>query len=431
MKNVIKRICAGLLCGVLGVSATACDFFGNEGNGNNSNNNNNAQLKEQIYKDGVHVYDYSATDKYVVQNSQSDYKIVISGDADSSEILARDELAMFFAEATGVNLPVVTDAQITYNKDNKVICLGKNDYYKAALEENANLSTEGKNLEHDGFMIETVGNGIYIFGDYSEAAIFGVYRYLAIEFNYDCYSNIAYNLDTGVENVTLKDFSVLDVPDYTFRSCAYSHITNTTPTEYRMGFGRGEGYSIGANTAHSTFLYLPKETYQSAHSDWYSLDGTQLCYLARGNQEEYEAMLDTWFEIMKEYFKTDDGYFFRIGHADSVTWCNCKACQDSKAKYGADSSSAVLLANRLAERMDEWLKTEEGKPYYRDYRITVLAYGISLAPPAKYNEASGKWEPSAPEMKCHPRVMPWFAPLEINHNYTIFDEENKIYYNYF
>jgi hypothetical protein len=77
--------------------------------------------------------------------------------------------------------------------------------------------------------------------------------------------------------------------------------------------------------------------------------------------------------------------------------------------------------------MDAWLATDEGAPYARDYRITVLAYGPSstLTPPAVYDEASGEWKPSSPDVRCHDRVVPWYAPLEIDYNYTIFEKQNQ------
>jgi hypothetical protein len=104
----------------------------------------NVEMREQIYTDGVHVYTYAETDKFVVQNGESDYKIGLSSNPSEFERLAAEELVLFFEEATGVSLPIVTDKAITYGKSDKVICLGKNDYYKAAYAYAEELSTEGK-----------------------------------------------------------------------------------------------------------------------------------------------------------------------------------------------------------------------------------------------------------------------------------------------
>ena len=178
MKKIFHKICSALLCLTVFFSAAACG--GSNGSSTNSNSgassngsNLSGSLKDSIYTDGVHVYDYTETDKYVVQNGQSDYKIVLSANPSSLEKLAADELVLFFEEATGVTLPVISDGAIAYNQDSKVICLGKNEYYRTAYSLHDDLSTVGKKLEHDGFIIETVGNGIFIFGDNAEASLFG------------------------------------------------------------------------------------------------------------------------------------------------------------------------------------------------------------------------------------------------------------------
>lgn len=433
-----QTIISLFLCFIISLSVLACS----------EKETGSVNMGKPIYTDGVHVFNYEETSDYLVYNSLSDYKIVVAKDADSLTKLAEDELILFFEEATGIILPVVADDQIAYNSSEKVICLGKNEFYNSALQTASNLSTTDKGLEHDGYMIETVGKGIYIFGDYSEGTVFGVYGFLTLEFNFDCYSNIAYKIDREVSTVSLKDYSVIDVPDYTFRASADSHVSNNSPTEWRMGFGKGENYAIGPNSAHTSLIYLPKSSadavnvlgknnYLTTHPKWYSTDGTQLCFYARGDAKEYQDLLNEMFEIAKEYFRTDDGYFFRIGHTDEVTWCTCKACTDSKNIYGADSASVILFANDLAEKIDAWLESDEGKPYARDYRITVLSYGVTLLPPAYYNENKKQWEPylseDAPEGTpyaiCSDRVMPWYAPLEIDYNYSIFDNVNSAFYD--
>lgn len=430
MKKIINKVYSLVLCGSMLFSLMACDDSDSNGGGTNGNS---VTMREQIYTDGVHVYEYTETDKYLLQNGATDYKVVISSNPTAIEKQAYLDLVSFFEEATGVTLTVVLSDSLMYSEGNKVICLGQNAYYDAALENDSALSTEGKNLGLDGFMIETVGNGIFIFGDYDYGALYGVYRYLAIEFDFDYYSGTAYYLDTGVKDVSLKDFSVIDIPDYKFRDCQYSHITYYSPADYRMGFNKGSGFAINSNSAHTAFIYLPKETYQTIHPKWYSTDNTQLCYYARGDEVEYEAMLNQMLEIMKQSFRDDDGYFFRIGHWDSLTWCNCDACTASLAKHGANSASVIIFANKLVKKMDAWLATDEGKPYARDYRVTVLAYGPSstLAPPARYNEATAQWEPTSSDVICHDRVIPWYAPLEIDYNYTIFEKNNQQYLNYF
>jgi len=397
------------------------------------------RVGEKKIFEGVHSVKLSETSKYLVKDGKSDYKIVISSNPDKKILLASNELQDLFYEATSIRLPIVND-NLDYSSENKVICLGKNNYYQKALNGNDFLSTDRNKLEHDGYKINTVGNGIFIYGDYSDGAIYGVYGLLEIEFGFDCFSNTGYVIDKNVKNVTLKNYEVVEVPDYAFRSCYYTHITNNGNTKYRMMFGEGNSFSVRYGKddgAHNNEIYVPFATYndpskpETYHPKWFSDDGTQLCYYAHGDEEEYQSLINTVFEVMKQDFiDNPDGYFFRLGQADTTTWCNCNLCKQSIQKYNANSASLVLFANDLAEKLDAWMLTTEGKPFSRDYRIMFLSYGLSLTAPTKYNTQTKKYE-GIDGIKCHDRVMPWFAPIELNYTQKIDNEINKTFYDSF
>lgn len=400
---------------------------------------NEESVSDNKIFEGTHSVKYSETSEYLVKDGKSDYKIVVSSNPDNKIQIASNELQDLFFEATGIRLPIVND-NLEYSKDNKVICLGKNNYYQKALSSNEALSTENCELEHDGYKINTVGNGIFIYGNYSDGAIFGVYGLLEIEFSFECFSNTGYIIDKNVNEVTLKNYDVVEVPDFMFRSCYYTHITNNGNTKYRMLFGEGNSFSVRYGKddgAHNTELYVPFKEYNDPqkadkyHPDWFSGDGTQLCYYANGNEKEYEALINTVFEVMKQDFiDNPNGYFFRLGQADTTTWCNCSACAASIQKYNANSAGVVFFANDLAEKMDAWLLSAEGKPYFRDYRIMFLSYGLSLSAPTRYNEQTKTYE-GIDGIKCHDKVMPWFAPIELNYTQKIDNDINKTFYDAF
>ncbi|MBQ3493301.1 MAG: DUF4838 domain-containing protein [Clostridia bacterium] len=385
----------------------------------------------QIFDSGVHQLNYTQTSEYVVKNSRSDYVIVVSNNTDNIEKLAVDELNLLFEEATGVNLSVVQDNELTFDEQKKVICLGDNSYYQQALAVSQNLSVKDKDLGHSGYVIETLGNGIYIVGNSTYSTLYGVYGFLEIEFGFDCYSNTGYYIEKNVTTLALKDYSVIDVPDFKFRSCYYTHITQNDPTKYRMKFGEDNDFIIGEagkhNGAHTGFLFLPKEEYFETNREWFSVDGTQLCYTARGDAEDLELMQKAVFESMKELFiKYSDRFYIKFGHADSNTWCNCDACTKAKTDYGTDSAVVILFANKLVKLIDEWMETPEGTPYKRDYKILLLAYGMTLIPPTVKNK-NGEWTAVAPEVICDKKVSPWYAPIEMDYNLSLYAEENKMY----
>ena len=108
MKKIINKVCSTFLTLTVLFSLAACDNAGSNGGGNglgdsNGNSNSssssvsvapsggsNVSMREQIFTDGVHVYDYTETNKYVVENETSDYKIVLSANPSKYETLAAD-----------------------------------------------------------------------------------------------------------------------------------------------------------------------------------------------------------------------------------------------------------------------------------------------------------------------------------------------------
>ena len=177
---------------------------------------------------------------------------------------------------------------------------------------------------------------------------------------------------------------------------------------------------IGIQGVHTIFHFLPKENYPDKLSKWYSSDGTQLCYTARGNAQEYQALKNEFFAIMKEEFmKNTQGYIFNIGQEDKYTWCGCSGCLNVINQYGAESATEIIFCNELAQMMREWMKTDEGKPYARDFKIMFLAYQRSLEAPKKGN------------LKCDPNVMVCFAADNMDYFNDIYAESNKPFHDAF
>jgi hypothetical protein len=389
-----------------------------------------------ISTNGIHNYKVSETNLDMVKNGSSDYKIVIPKDASDILIFAANELQVLFGEATGVTLPIVKDSSITYSIDAKVISLGETALFKAA-----NLKAEKQTLDRNGFMIKTVGENIFISGAYDDGTNFGVYGYLEQEFDFDCLSNTCYYIEQGIDNLKLKNFDVVDVPDLKVRNNGNSFITNSKTTTRRMRYTDREDGStfVGSPSAHTVFTYLPPAIYNNAnenetyHPDWYSSDGMQLCYTAHGNPEERALMLNEAFEKMKaEFIANTIGYYFIFSQEDKFTWCNCETCLASKRTYnGSDAAVALKFCNDLADKMYDWMQTDEGKPYARDFKVLFLAYGPSLVPPSIYNEKAKQYEAIDTETICGEHTAVLFAPAQMDHQKSLYDEANETYYRAF
>ena len=74
--------------------------------------------EEESYKE------QNVTDKYIVQNGQTDYVIVVPENTPSTIKEAASELIYFFKEATNITLEQCTDNGLAYAEENKYISLG-------------------------------------------------------------------------------------------------------------------------------------------------------------------------------------------------------------------------------------------------------------------------------------------------------------------
>lgn len=420
MKKLVISFISIVLCLLLSFSAVAC--------GKNNETNVATNTSTFTYTDGRHQFNYQETSRDLVKGGTSEYSIVIPANPTEQMSYIATELQLLFKEATGINLPIITDDSVTYTAQGKFISLGQNSLLKAVGLDDDVLSL---NLEKQGYIIKTVDNSIFISGNNDFAATYGMYNYLDIEFNFDCFSNNYYYIDKNVTDLKLKEFDVLDVPDIPVRKLTNPFMSEKAQTMYRMRLTPGgRDISVGDSSAHSSFVYLPKETFQVEHPKWYSIDGTQLCWTARGDSAELKLMQETVFNKMKNSLKgNENGFLLSFTQADKVTWCTCQSCMSESIKYnGSNAAVMVKFCNNLAEMIDAWFETEEGAPHKRDYKLYFLAYNKTLAAPVKYNAEADAYE-AIDGLKCHENVSPYVAPIERSFVKSITDKENERFYS--
>ena len=420
MKRIFIKSITLLLVAIFSISAVACSNEESKGKGT---------TKQSVFDGGIHVYDYTETNNYVVENATSQYKIVIKDSSTEKLQFAAEELKNLFLEATNILLPIVSESTVSYSDDAKFICLGLN-----TLSEQAGISIDDKNLGREGFVIETVGKNIYILANEDIGVLWGVYGFLQLEFNFEQFSDNVYTLDKNVSKMKLRDYSVVDVPDIRVRASLGSWLGKTGLRRMRYSLkAEQDDYKLGPVTgAHTWNIHLSEATDYVEHPAWYATTGDQMCYNANGIPEEYEALIQRLVEVIKGYMiKYPDGYIFNLGHGDYFTWCSCEACTTQISQYGGSRlAGGIKLLNEVATRVDAWLETEEGKAYQREYYLMILSYGMTLQPPARYNETTEAWEPIDNSVICHKRVIPQYAPLEIDYQQELYSSVNKQYVDY-
>lgn len=425
----IRKFIALLLAGLTIFSFTACKGEGAKNNSSvessssdisDSSSTDNNELEKE-YVGAEENQDIPSTGQYIIENGKTDYIVVYSQDAGADILSAISELNLFVSEATnGVEFVTTTDENVMYSNTAKYISLGQNKFWQAA-----NIPLE-ENLGKDGLQMVTKGNSVFLFGNTEKAALYAVYDFLYYTLDFDYMYKDVYSLDKNVENVELKQYNLVNIPDIPIRAAGYGWIDSDSTMMNRM---RSVGlYSplLNVNGAmiHNSFRYV--EDYVAGHEGyWIGTCGNQLCYTARGDKEEYEALQNACLESLKTALKADlNASMVGLTQEDHNAWCSCEACKTVTTEYGAKSAILVLFMNDLRAKLDAWFATEEGQPYYRDMDLVFFSYHQTNSAPAHYDETTGQYVANN-GIHCNDGVAVWFAPIEADFTHSLLDEQNE------
>jgi len=404
---------------------------------------------------GTHDFTAPETDKDFIKNGSTEYMIVLPDDASSLLLTARDELTYFFKMATDITLQSTTENNLENYANYQYISIGETDLLK-----NSGLTVDRKALGNDGYNIYT-GNDdtIYLIGGSDYGSVYAVYGFLDINFHFESYYADCYELDTGVRNLKLKDFQVTDIPDFKERGLGYGIYDNdatydVTNFRYRMGMAKDRGDNLmpiherydkssSASTSTNADRYLPYDIYNNQeknpdtyHPDWFSNNCKpgyyQFCFTARGNETEYEAMVE---EIAKKiefsltiYNPQDYGNRYTavsMTTQDNHQVCTCPQCTVDEAKYGYGGMVGRFI-NDVGEKVEAWMEQPENAPYAReDFRIIFFAYLEYSVPPISYDKDNETWTPVDETVYLRDNVGVYLAPARnFAWERSVYDPEN-------
>ena len=363
---------------------------------------------------------------YLLEKGRSEYTIVLPEEFTSREATAKNELVTFFNEATGVTLPAVTEDAVQYTENSKFICIGKTKF-----AEQVGIKATNEVLHENGFIIKTVGNSIFLLGFTDFGTLYSVYKFLELEFDYDYYTVDSYNLTKIKSDVKVKKYDIVDVPDINMfeTNYGYAQKDQTVANRYRA-MSRTEIFVPidGVGSVHNSLNFLPKSTYEKDYPYFYTPDGTDLCFSARGVDAQFEQMTDfVRDEIIKEFKAGEIGVLMVVGQQDINKTCQCDYCKSVASEYGAASTNGIIFCNRVLEKIYAWFDTDDGKPYARDFYLMLLAYEKFVNAPVSKN-SQGEYVVNN-NLKVHEKFGVVSAP--INNDFTISKAENPSQYEHY
>lgn len=392
MKKWINRTIA-CACGVLVTFAAGCNGGGGSGDGSQSSS------------------ETLDTSTVLAENGATEYVVVIPEEATSAEQTAASLLVDQFKEATNATLPIVSDAGRTFNKNDKVISVGR-----TSILEGSGLSVTVDELTYEGYKLKQQGNTMLLCGAEDSGTIYSVSDFLREQFAYEVYAIDEVYMEK-TDKAFLKQIDIVEVPDFWGRSvtgyfeknpvlCSAMRLRSANVPE-AYGYGSSRDWIPGSG--HTFTKILPPADYPD-HKEWFYQ--SQLCLTAEGMIEEFEERLKALI-LANPHAK-----IINIAEADnSALGKCCDTCKAEVGKYGM-SGYLIRFINQVIEDIDAW---REENNIERDFYYTTYAYTTgTIIPPVEENP-DGTFtildESCRPHEKLYMRLTPLF-PVCYSHSWT-------------
>ena len=379
------------------------------------------------------IIEITETGKPFLSNAGSAYSIVVpaadynyEGSATNYNVLAYQELVYFINQAVGCTLTVISDSGLSLSEDSKYVSLGE-----TTLFQQSGIEIDKEKLGDSGYIINTVGDSIFICGAKKLGSLYGVYELLKHTVGYEYYSFDEIYLDK-VSSVNLLDFNVRVIPSFEnryFSSSMYSNEKNAF-ARYRLSSPYIQGLGM-----HNSFILINPSLYRRKHPDWFAVDANgnsinQLNYTA-GEElvNEVAKKMETYLEssYQPDVYAEEAKYIF-FGQEDYPVWDKSAESVRLYNKYGTDAASLILFINQVADKIQAWV--DENQPG-REVIITTFAYGPTLDAPVKkengevVRDASGNVVLIDEEVKLRDNVCVRIAPLQEMNYFESFEHASN------
>ncbi len=364
-------------------------------------------------------------------NGASEYKVLLSAEADEIEDYSAKELQLFIKESTGCDLEIVNDAEFNYTASDKYISIGE-----TALKDQKGVTVDFDTYGRDGYIIKFVDNSYLICGGGSYGSLYGVYEFLNRAIGWEPYAVDEIYYQKAVKLETEK-YDISDIPAFKNRTGGYFEGREDAYATARLRTYSANFDGIFGNDnwtlqgwVHNIFKVMPHEKYQKDHPEWYQ--GSQLCL---SNTEMREEFAKRFVEIVKNNPSVSQ---FAISNADNENYCTCDNCMAYNRNYDnyegefdeglkpsqRDNTGRSVLqmefTNYVARKVKEALADNPQRQ--KEVKVVYVAYYHSEKAPVKWNESENKYEPITADCVPEDNVAVMYACIRAGFYYELMDE---------
>ena len=301
-------------------------------------------------------------------DGKSDYKIVISAYASTSEQTAAKELQQYIEQMSGALLPITNDLNTT----GKRIIMGYNGRVKALT------GAQMPEKDDESFTYKTVGSDLLIWGGSQRGTMYGVFTFLEREFGIH-WLTPSCTVVPKYKGWKLPRLNHSEKPFIGYRYSNYFVANNakwSAHTRENMKWGPtiNEYGNIEAYYgAHTMEWLVPTSEFYATHPEYFCLrDGKrysgygQLCL---SNPDVLEICKTRLAQRMRE---NPNYRIYSLSQNDNFLFCQCDKCKAIEDQYGGHSGIIVWFVNQVADAV---------KQEFPDKFVGTFAYQYSRQPP--------------------------------------------------
>lgn len=348
----------------------------------------------------------------LINQQNTDYKIVIPDNATPAEKNAADILAMHLNHfLTAGSFKIIKNATAS-SADGHYIFIGKSLTHKRLP------ATES--YKADEIRYQLYNGQLYFSAENERALIYSVFDFLESEVNIRFWTPFETDYPE-LKNLTLSDINYKYAPPVSYRSHftynanyseAFAAALKLNGDYQKTNNHWGETNKI-LGWVHTFETILPVQKYFKQHPEWYAPEANnflpasagftvadpqrvQLCLSDSQMRKEFRKNLNIWV-------KANPGYkYISVSQNDVDGYCHCANCLRKIEELGSPTD---LLFDFLNEVIGDVVKQ------YPEKRIITLAYYFSENPPVK--------------VMPHQNIIIQFAPINANFAYPFISDKNQ------